>query len=70
MRSVFPEEVRCPECGSILRKTRKGKSYYECRNPRCSVIEVRRHKRKGFLEFEVIRDPILLKKVMESGENL
>jgi len=53
---------RCPDCGSVLRKTKKG-NVYECPNPECPVIEVRFHSHR---RVSTVRDPVMLKELGQS----
>jgi len=56
---------RCPDCGSVLRKTKKG-NVYECPNLECPVIEVRFHGH-GYRRVSVVRDTTMLK---ERGQSV
>jgi len=56
---------RCPDCGSVLRKTKKG-NVYECPNPECPVIEVR-FQGHGYSRVSIIRDTTMLK---ERGQSV
>jgi len=51
--------VKCPDCGSKMTK-QKGSGRFECRNPKCPVIEVRVTKEKGTL---VLRDAVMMRRM-------
>jgi len=57
--------LRCPECGSTMRKIKKGKGIvYECTNSNCPIIELRRHGHYLYPKIEIVKDS-----VMEAKEN-
>ncbi len=54
--------MKCPECGGWMNKGKKsrrsdGNIYYECTNPKCSVMERRIKYRKG--SNEIVKDRII-----------
>jgi len=59
--------MRCPECGSRMRKGKKrGKNIYECPNPKCPVIEVRIFRRGRYRK--VVMDSILYSREVKISE--
>jgi len=60
MAKEAEKERFCPKCGIVMYKVKRAKGIvYECLNPSCPVIEVRKYWRLLYHKPKIIYDPIL-----------